>query len=121
MERRSIVSEHVERLSVLFEDGTRVLVSLAEVQRALAATSEEHARARDAIACPVCGSSALAECVFGAIGRPAGTPERSSGTVHTHRMRAFLGWLGASRSRRGEQPRRSPDRLGAFSASLAQG
>jgi len=106
------VDEHVEKLSVMSEDGTRVLVSLAEVQRALAATPEEHARARDAIACPVCGSSARAECVFGAIGRPTGTtPKRSSGTVHTHRMRAYLGWLGARRGAAAGVP---------FSASLAQ-
>lgn len=64
------------------------MIALAPVERASAATDAEHAAARDAERCPICGAAAGAECVYGALGgKPA---ETFPGRVHMRRLRVFL-------------------------------
>ncbi len=61
----------------------------ALVRRALDATPAEHAAARDALACPICGAKPGADCVYGALaGRPAG--EAFPSLVHTRRLTRWL-------------------------------
>ena len=62
---------------------------LSSVERASAATDDDHAGARDTTACPICGAAPGVECAYGALsGRPAG--QAFPGRVHTRRLRVYL-------------------------------